>query len=103
MKSPIAIIPSGGFAFHGCYSQSSIQWLKYLEKQHGYEIRHTLNGGEMSVKNDKTERSYRLDGYREYVDQNGEKHKVCYEYNGCLYHGCPECFPQREAQTLGIM
>lgn len=97
VKSPIAVVPSGGYASRDNYSHSSIQWLKYVESQTGRQIRHALNGGEFSVRNDKTGRNYRLDGYYEYTDGNGRKHNVCYEYNGCIFHGFPQCFPQRDA------
>lgn len=52
------------------------------------EIRHALNGGEVSLPGTK----YRLDGYC-------EKSNTAFEFHGCLWHGCPQCYPNRRQQT----
>ena len=38
---------------------------------------------------------YKLDGYFEYDGQ-----KYACEYNGCNWHGCPECFPSDRENTM---
>ena len=38
---------------------------------------------------------YKLDGYFEYDGQ-----KYACEYNGCNWHGCPDCFPSDRESTM---
>jgi len=45
-------------------------------------IRHKLNGGEVKI------------GWCK-VDGLDEQSKTVYEFNGCLWHGCPTCLKNR--------
>lgn len=74
------------------YSRQSICWLNWMAKTKGVTITHALNGTEMSVTNPNTGRAYLLDGYS--VDSDGKV--TAYEFDGCLWHGCPKCFPNQE-------
>lgn len=93
VKSPLAMIPPGGYAARNTYSKSSIEWLKWLEHgQPGLQIQHALTpGGEKKVKNGERG-GYRLDGYCEIQNR-----KIAYEYLGCVWHGCRTCFPKQDA------
>ena len=63
-KSPIAAAHVNGCIEQ--FSKSSIQWLRWLEEEGGLSIRHALSpGGETNT---------------------------CYEFHGCVYHGCLVCF-----------
>ena len=31
-----------------------------------------------------------------YVDGYDERTRTVYEFNGCFWHGCPKCFPNRD-------
>ena len=63
------------------YSKTSMEWLFYQNKTKGIEIRHALSKcGEHKIG------KYHIDGYC-------EKERTCLEFNGCFYHGCPECYP----------
>ena len=76
-------------------SLKDLQCLYYQEHQipkHGASadrIRHVRNGGEQSVRT--IVDSYFVDGYDPLT-------RTVYEFHGCLYHGCPRCYPNRRAK-----
>ena len=84
LNSPLAMIPSGGYANRDQFSKVSIQWLEWEAKKRGVRIRHALNEGEVKFPA-ASGRNYRLDGY--YMDPNTLEN-VCLEYNSCVHHGC---------------
>ncbi|CAK6983526.1 uncharacterized protein LOC117474988, partial [Scomber scombrus] len=63
------------------FSHCSIQWLEWLAQSKGVFIRHALNAGEKQLG------PYFVDGYSEHAGD-----KCVYEFLGCFYHGCAECF-----------
>lgn len=71
------------------FSHSSIQWLEWVSRQEGIFIRHALNEGEKQLG------SYYVDGYAE---RGGEKY--AWEFLGCFYHGCPQCFQPQDRCPL---
>ena len=71
------------------YSLSSIKWLKYIEKKEKVKIQHAENGGEYIISNS----NYRADGY-------DKENNTIYEFNGCLYHGCPKCFDKDDINPV---
>jgi len=80
--SPIAQVPSCGYASRDVYSLISIQWLEWcmeMSRRSGTEkhILHALNGGEKKLPGT----SYRLDGYCPETN-------TAYEFQGCFWHGC---------------
>lgn len=82
-SSDIALVPSSGYLHRDNFSYLSIAWLKWMEKKQGVEIQHALS----------LEGEYRIPGTNYRVDGYCSETNVVYEYNGCLYHGCGECFP----------
>ncbi|XP_033757420.1 uncharacterized protein LOC117339819 [Pecten maximus] len=97
VMSKIAQIPSNGYNCVDQYSKISIQWMEWLmekKRRQGEHchIRHALNGGEVQLKGTK----YRLDGY----EAPSEAHPggTAYEFLGCLWLGCPQCYPNRSLQ-----
>ena len=88
LSSPIARMPSGGFSGYDTFSKISIQWLLYEEKARGISIRHALSPeGEFRFPSPKIGcPPYRLDGYCEQTN-------TAFEFHGCVFHGCPECYP----------
>ena len=72
-----------------------LQWLYYQEQQipkqgaSADRIQHVRNGGEQYVRTAVT--SYFVDGYDALI-------RTVYEFHGCLYHGCPLCYPSRQAK-----
>ena len=76
-------------------SVKALQWLYFKEKDivkqgaSADHIRHVRNGGEQTVRTAVT--SYFVDGYDPLT-------RTVYEFHGCLYHGCPRCYPNRQAK-----
>ncbi|XP_078380154.1 uncharacterized protein LOC144663093 [Oculina patagonica] len=68
------------------HSQVSLEWLHYLDSRSPTRIQHARNGGECQIF---------LRGHRVHVDGKDED-DVIYEFYGCFYHGCPDCFPNRD-------
>ena len=87
--------------WHGAQTNTSLvarQWLAYrnhsrrLEKNtpdlvYADPIKTSTNGGEVRIQT--PGESYLVDGY------DAETNTV-YEFHGCLWHGCPTCFPRRD-------
>ena len=95
----IAVRPLQGW--HGAqvnHSRAALEWLMYeerqLPKERGERIRHARNGGEKPVKTSKG---------KEHVDGFDKTTKTVYEFLGCLWHGCPRCFPNKRDLTHRIM
>ena len=98
-KDTIAVEPPRGW--HGAQTNTSLvarQWLAYrnhsrrLEKNtpdlvYADPIKTSTNGGEVRIQT--PGESYLVDGY------DAETNTV-YEFHGCLWHGCPTCFPRRD-------
>ncbi|CAH3045654.1 unnamed protein product, partial [Porites lobata] len=76
-------------------SLKALQWLYYQEHLLPKEgasadrIRHVRNGGEQSIRT--SAHPYFVDGYDPVT-------RTVYEFHGCLYHGCPRCYPVRTAK-----
>ena len=77
-------------------SLNALQWLYYQEHQipkqgaSADRIRHVRNGGEQTVQT--IVDAYFVDGYDPLTS-------TIYEFHGCIYHGCPTCFPVRDAKN----
>ena len=79
LKSPIAKVP---VTRRDQFSKESIQWLEWMAKRDGVNIQHALNIGEKSLPGTR----YKLDGYCQETN-------TAYEFHGCVFHGCPTCYP----------
>ena len=77
----IAIVPE--YAKKDNYSKMSIMWLNYMSKAKGLNIQHALNGGEKKLTID--DKTYKVDGFCEETN-------TVYEFHGCFWHGCPNCY-----------
>ena len=72
------------------HSIKALQWLYYKENcipKQGVcpdRIKHVRNGGEQRVTT--TTNSYFVDGYEATTN-------TIYGFNGCFFHGCPDCYP----------
>ena len=65
------------------YSKMSIMWLNYMSKAKNLNIQHALNGGEKKLTID--DKTYKVDGFCEETN-------TVYEFYGCFWHGCPNCY-----------
>ena len=93
-ENTIAVEPLQGWRGPNVnHSLKALQWLyyqEYLLRKNGASadrIRHVRNGGEQSIHT--SNKRYFVDGYDPIT-------KTCYEFNGCLFHGCPTCYPNRD-------
>ena len=80
-KDTIAIVPE--YSKTDNYSKMSIMWLNYISKTKNLNIQHALNGGEKKLTIDG--KTYKVDGFCEETN-------TVYEFHGCFWHGCPNCF-----------
>ena len=102
----IASEPAYGWAGQtGNQSKEAMQWLPWLEhcKRNNYTEAEQESDDAMNVP--ENERAY----YIQHASNGGEKHinwvgnvdgychatKTVYEYQGCYFHGCINCFPNR--------
>lgn len=67
----------------------SLEWITYIEMTRNIEIKSAwrCNGKERSLWLDSINRSVKVDGICG---------KEVFEFNGCYFHGCPTCFPDRK-------
>lgn len=78
------------------HSLKALQWLYFQEKQIPKQgacqdrIRHVPNGGEQSIHT--STQMYFVDGYDAVT-------RTVYEFNGCFFHGCPLCYPNRDVRN----
>ncbi|XP_018110215.1 uncharacterized protein LOC108712518 [Xenopus laevis] len=81
-ENTIAILPSDNYhKTQKRFSTPSIQWLTYIAHTEHIKIEHALEGGEKQVGD------YFLDGFAEI-----DKTRTAFEFHGCFYHGCPQCY-----------
>ena len=83
--------PVHGWRTNHIQSHKALTWLYWEEKQLTRSdllprIAHVMNNGERKLK-DGT-KSFLVDGYN-------KKTRTIYEFQGCFYHGCITCFPNR--------
>ena len=76
------------------HSHAASEWLHWMEhqlNQSGGEdrIAHADNTGESRIQ---------VGQSQIYVDGFDFQTQTVYEFNGCFYHGCPTCFPKRDAK-----
>ena len=77
----IAIVPE--YTKTDNFSKMSIMWLNYVSTTKGLNIQHALNGGEKKLTIDG--KTYKVDGFCEETN-------TVYEFYGCFWHGCPNCY-----------
>ena len=77
-----AFYPEGGFGVKACC------WLEHLSRESGKHIHHQRcgHGGELIVE------GAPVDGYH-------PETKTVFQFHGCHWHGCIQCFPHPEQRT----
>ena len=99
-RDTIAVEPPNGW--HGATTNQSLKALQWLiwrehklsksnESVQADRIKHSQNGGEVMVFT--PAQSFRVDGFDELTN-------TVYKFHGCLWHGCPKCFPRRDAKSF---
>jgi hypothetical protein len=85
VNSPIAAFPNDNYLQKDNFSEVSIKWLMWKEKQMGIKIQTALSPeGEKKVPVS-SKVTYRLDGYVPPEHNNGKP--LCLEFLGCKWHG----------------
>ena len=77
--------------FYGeSFSFAACQWLEYMLIETGRYIHHAVcgHGGERVMHNSLGHELYLVDCYEPVSE-------TVYEYNGCMWHGCTCCQPDR--------
>lgn len=82
-EKSIGIVPFLGYRKNERQSLIAIKWLKWLSHTTAVNIQHKMNGGEVTIGR------FKVDG------QSRDDRRSVYEFNGCLWHGCPYCYPNR--------
>lgn len=82
----IPIMPRGGYREADNQSLIALQWLSWMEKEHGIIIEHAGRCREKRLKE-----NLLVDGFHEPTN-------TVYEFFGCWFHGHEKCFPH--AQNL---
>lgn len=72
LENTIGVLPPNGYRMAENQSVDAIKWLSYVEFEKNIEIQHAGVG--------------RVDGYH-------HETKTVYEYDGCYWHSCTDCFP----------
>ena len=67
----------------------AIKWLEWEARQRGIHIHHARcgHGGERKIL------GARVDGYH-------PETKTVFQYHGCFWHGCPQCYPEERSGTV---
>ncbi|XP_042906674.2 uncharacterized protein [Parasteatoda tepidariorum] len=79
-ENTIAMVPVSGYTTKINYSPDSIRWLDFSAVKDGFNIIHALNGtGEVKIENT-------------FVDGFCEDTNTVYQFHGCFYHGCLNCY-----------
>ncbi len=81
----IARVPPDGYP-RARYSDVSCEWLEYLARFEGVDD--LVHAGNSSAGEKKVGR-YAVDGF-------SPSRNTVYEFYGCWFHGCPECFPDEK-------
>ncbi|MCG8079176.1 MAG: hypothetical protein JAY75_23495, partial [Candidatus Thiodiazotropha taylori] len=81
-ENSVAIIPPEGYPNEKKYSIKAVRWLQVVAKKTNTHIQHALNGGEQKIG-------------EHYVDGFDHENNRVYEFQGCYWHGCERCYPDR--------
>jgi hypothetical protein len=86
VPNTIGIANPRGYSFRDTQSHLAIVWLLWEEKQRRVRIQHAANGREAVLL-----RRLKVDGYIPGL-------KMVFEFQGCAFHGCPQCYHSPSAR-----
>ena len=76
------------------HSFASMEWLHWIDHQLKQERHSTENV--LAHAGNKGEHMIRLGARKIHVDGYDSQTNTLYEFQGCFFHGCPSCFPNRD-------
>jgi hypothetical protein len=82
-ENQIPILPVRGYQSSDQQSGIALCWMDWYAKETGHYIQHSANDGEVSIG------VYKVDG----ADCNSPL--TLLEFQGCFFHGCESCYPDR--------
>ena len=94
----IGIVPHGGYRANERQSVTAIKWLKWISETENVDIQHAHNGREVSFCLNNISLTNKLQvhiGKYKIDGQRRDDPTQLYEFYGCIWHGCPTCFPNR--------
>ena len=83
-ENTIAIIPPQGYDPNAKYSIIALKWLELVRHETGADIKHARNGGEQKLSVN-AGNPVKVDGW-------DPENRIAYEFHGCFYHGCVDCY-----------
>ncbi|CAH1795898.1 unnamed protein product, partial [Owenia fusiformis] len=83
-----------GYQDRTAFSKEMVQYAMWICECNGIQFQFSLNGGEVSCG------PYHIDLVQ--LDQNGGLPKNAVEYAGCVLHGCPKCYADRDLDFHGF-
>ena len=86
----IAVLPPTGYECKEQQSKVALQWLHYVHLTEGKYIQHARNKGEKQIG------KYKVDGY-------DAESQTIYSFNGCYFHGCVKCYPNKKTINNTMM
>ena len=89
-ENKIAVEPIHGWRMTQQQSRQALEWLHFVDREI-HHIEHAGNVGERRLHHGFD--SFLVDGYDPHSN-------TVYEFHGCFYHGCPDCFPNRKQKHL---
>jgi G:T-mismatch repair DNA endonuclease (very short patch repair protein) len=78
-EDQIGRLPINGYNRNRHQSVKALKWLNWVEQETGHSLQHRDSGGEAKVA------GRFVDGFHEETDH-------VYEFHGCMFHGCLQCF-----------
>ena len=64
------------------FSKTSLQWLRWVSETQNVYVQHAMNGGEHFIPT-----VGKVDGFC-------KKTNTVHEFQGCFWHGCPQCYTE---------
>ena len=91
-EDTIAIIPPQGYHPNDKYSIIALKWLELIKKETGTNIKHARNGGEQRLSGS-CSTSFKVDGW-------DAEQRIAYDFHGCFFHGCLDCYERKTINPL---
>ena len=98
----MAIVPTGGYGKRDQQSAIALEYLQWLNQFYYGGMMQTSMSEEGEKRINIGSKIVKVDGYVEDVDCNGEPVMRVFEFFGCVFHGCPNCFSEEQKSPAGI-